>query len=131
MRSRESDFLTPDLTPLIDVVFLLLIFFLVSSVLKKNDLSLLLKLPSAQTGKIVSQSDKKIAIEVSNQGVAVNGEKVTERAFESIVKTFSKDSTVFLSADTTTSYGKVIQIFDLLRKNKILNVSLETESANK
>ena len=43
MKRREP--LTPDLTPLIDVVFILLIFFIVSSVFKKEELALMLSLP--------------------------------------------------------------------------------------
>ena len=44
---KHREFLLPDLTPLIDVVFLLLIFFLVTSVFKKEDMALLLNLPKS------------------------------------------------------------------------------------
>ena len=43
MRRREP--LAPDITPLIDVVFILLIFFMVTSVFRKEEAALLLQLP--------------------------------------------------------------------------------------
>jgi biopolymer transport protein ExbD len=46
MKRREA--LVPDMTPLIDVVFILLIFFIVTSVFKKEELALLLNLPDSQ-----------------------------------------------------------------------------------
>jgi biopolymer transport protein ExbD len=49
MRRREP--LSPDMTPLIDVVFLLLIFFLVSTSFKKDELALLLNLPTSQASQ--------------------------------------------------------------------------------
>jgi len=52
---RES--IAMDLTPLIDIVFLLLIFFLVTSSFKKEQLALLVKLPKAEQG---AGSEKKV-----------------------------------------------------------------------
>jgi len=49
-RRHRREQLSMDLTPLIDVVFLLLIFFLVTSVFKKDELALLLKLPKSEQG---------------------------------------------------------------------------------
>ena len=45
MKRRES--LSLDLTPVIDVVFILLIFFIVTSVFKKEELALMLDLPTS------------------------------------------------------------------------------------
>ena len=46
MRRREP--LNPDLTPLIDILFLLLIFFLATSVFKKDEVAISLSLPKVQ-----------------------------------------------------------------------------------
>ena len=50
MKRRES--LGLDLTPVIDVVFILLIFFIVTSVFKKDELALVLDLPSSNAKQI-------------------------------------------------------------------------------
>ena len=63
-RSREAS--APDLTPLIDVVFLLLIFFLVSTVFKKEELAFLLNLPKTQYGETSAKVEiKNYIIELS------------------------------------------------------------------
>ena len=50
MKRREA--LGLDLTPIIDVVFILLIFFIVSSVFKKDELALVLNLPTSSAQEI-------------------------------------------------------------------------------
>ena len=63
--------LVPDLTPLIDVVFILLIFFIVSSVIKKEELVLNLSLPSSSTKQKVTNV-KEFIIELKNNTIALN-----------------------------------------------------------
>jgi len=58
MKRREH--IAPDLTPLIDVVFLILIFFMVSSTFKKEELALLLTLPMPKAPH--KRSKKRISI---------------------------------------------------------------------
>ena len=73
-RKSRREHLTPELTPLIDVVFLLLIFFMVSSVFKKEELALLLSLPKTETGQSdVSSQQKFITIELSKTELALDG----------------------------------------------------------
>jgi len=50
---KRRSFGTPEITPLIDVVFLLLVFFMVSSVFKKEEPALQMKLPSSTSVKTV------------------------------------------------------------------------------
>ncbi|MGK0367028.1 MAG: biopolymer transport protein ExbD, partial [Thermoproteota archaeon] len=59
-RKGNREALSFELTPLIDVVFLLLIFFLVTSVFKKEELALLLNLPKASEGKSQQAQKKNI-----------------------------------------------------------------------
>ena len=68
-RKSRREYLTPDLTPLIDVVFLLLIFFMVSSVFKKEELALLLNLPKTQEGKSQTQQKSVITRELSKEDI--------------------------------------------------------------
>ena len=79
MKRRSRETTTPDLTPLIDVVFLLLIFFMVSTVFKKDELALLLNLPSSETSEKTAQKMKSITIEINKEEVAFNGKKLKRR----------------------------------------------------
>ena len=81
MKRRES--LPIDLTPLIDVVFILLIFFIVSSVFKKEELALMLDLPSSHA-KEVEIEQEQIAIELGSTALAYKGEKISFEELENI-----------------------------------------------
>ncbi|NPA60533.1 MAG: biopolymer transporter ExbD, partial [Epsilonproteobacteria bacterium] len=73
MKRREP--LTPDITPLIDVVFILLIFFLVSSTFKKDELALDLILPkSGEAEELIKKED--ISIELSKTKIALKGKEL-------------------------------------------------------
>jgi len=70
MKRRES--LSPDMTPLIDIVFILLIFFIVTSVFKKEELALLLNLPQS-SAKPLEVNKEQITIEISEDQIALRG----------------------------------------------------------
>ena len=63
---KKREILTPDITPLIDVVFILLIFFIVSSVFKKDELALVLNLPTS-SAKEIELKQKEIIIELNHE----------------------------------------------------------------
>ena len=67
---KKREILTPDITPLIDVVFILLIFFIVSSVFKKDELALVLNLPTS-SAKEIELKQKEIIIELNHEKLAI------------------------------------------------------------
>ena len=127
MRKRDEEFLTPDLTPLIDVVFLLLIFFLVSSVFKKQELALLLNLPESETSGKVQTDKKDITIELNNGEIALNGKKISIESLGPALKALPKKSLINIRSDKKTLYYKVIEILDILKNNQLTNVNLVTQ----
>ena len=125
-RSRES--FSPDLTPLIDVVFLLLIFFMVSTVFKKDELALLLNLPSSNSEDAKESKTETINIELSKTEIALNGKKFDLTQLENNLKDVEKKETpVFLRVDEIVEYKRVVLILDLLKKHKLSNLSLITK----
>ena len=125
-RSREAS--TIDLTPLIDVVFLLLIFFMVSTVFKKEELALILNLPTGESSDKKSNQNKSLSIEVSKNEVALNGKKVTfEVLKDKLASTSNKKIPVILRVDEIVEYKRVVTIIDLLKKHKLENLNLITE----
>ncbi|MFA7092415.1 MAG: biopolymer transporter ExbD, partial [Arcobacteraceae bacterium] len=74
MKRREK--LNTDLTPLIDVVFILLIFFIVTSVFKKDELALILDLPKSNA-KESQIEQREITIELSEEKLAFKGKEIT------------------------------------------------------
>jgi len=128
MRKRTRESLSPDLTPLIDVVFLLLIFFMVSTVFKKEELALLLNLPSSNSEETKESKTETINIELSKTEIAYNGKKYQLSQLEKDLKEITKKETpVFLRVDEVVEYKRVVLILDLLKKYKLSNLSLITK----
>lgn len=126
-RRQRRDSLAMDLTPLIDMVFLLLVFFLVTSTFKKDELALLLKLPTAEQG---TGSEKKVdylTIELSSDEIAVNNKKATIDELPGILEKANKESLVNLRVDGDVKYTRLVKVLDLLQINKLENISLITE----
>ena len=128
MRKRTRESLTPDLTPLIDVVFLLLIFFMVSTVFKKEELALLLNLPSSSSEDVKESKKELLNIELSKTEIALNGKKFSIKELENKIKSYNKkDTPVMLRVDEIVEYKRVVLILDLLKKYKLSNLSLITK----
>ena len=125
-RKSRREQISPELTPLIDVVFLLLIFFMVSSVFKKDELALLLNLPKTETGKTETVQKEYITIELSEDSIAFEGEKLNLESLTEKVSSLEKKTLINLRVDGTVKYDRLVKVLDLLQKNKLENLSLIT-----
>lgn len=133
MKPRRSEDPEISLTPLIDVVFLLLIFFMVSTTFTRET-QITVNLPEAKAEELDQERtivDVVIDVEgryyVNNQ-LLVNRQIDTLRsALEGVVKGGS-DATLLISADAQTPHQAVITAMDAARQAGILNVSLATRN---
>jgi biopolymer transport protein ExbD len=124
---KKREILTPDITPLIDVVFILLIFFIVSSVFKKDELALVLNLPTS-TAKEIEVKDKEIIIELNHDKLAISGKEATIEIFEDeIEKIEDKKRNIIFRIDKEVKYEKIIEVLEVLQKHELFNISLVTE----
>lgn len=120
-KSRESAKL--DLTPLIDVVFLLIIFFMVTTTFN-NFGSIQIDLPSST----IQQTDKTKSIEIiidkdGNYHISEDG-KITQIQFSEIdnyLKT-AKEATV--SADKNLKYQVIMDVITKIKENGVDNLGL-------
>ncbi|EQB39732.1 hypothetical protein M947_05250 [Sulfurimonas hongkongensis] len=125
MKRREP--LGLDMTPVVDIVFILLIFFLVSSVFKKEELALMLELPKAGASKEVKE-EKTINIELSKDSLAVNGKKVSyEEIIAEILPLVKEEKLIMFYIDRDVPYSRVIGILDLLKKHSLNKLALVTK----
>ncbi len=130
-RRQRREAIAMDLTPLIDMVFLLLVFFLVTSTFKKDELALLLKLPKAEQGAGSEKKFDQLTIELSNEDVAVNGKKSSMEELPSTLQGAKKESLINLRVDGDVKYQRLVKVLDLLQINKLENINLITEKDNK
>ena len=135
MRRRAREPATSDITSLIDVVFLLLIFFMVSTVFKKDELALLLNLPESSMGEDTQKQNKGLVIELGKKAIVVNGIKSTFEAIQAVDgplekfkdKIKDKNISVDLRIDKEVVYGRAIKLLDILKQKGLNNLNLVSE----
>ena len=126
-RSRQE--VSTDITPLIDVVFLLLIFFMTSTVFKKSELALLLSLPNTESGEAISAQTKIIVIEVNKDQTALDGKNLSPEELETqLTELKNKETPIDLRVDKEVQYQRLVKILDILKKLNLSNLSLITEN---
>lgn len=123
---KHREALTPDITPLIDIVFILLIFFIVSSVFKKEELVLNLELPSSNAKELEFEL-KQLNIELSTTTLAYQGEKISFQKFDTLLSNYPKrDKPVIVRIDKDVKYDRVVKVLDTLSKYSYDNLALVT-----
>ena len=119
-----------NITSLIDVLFLLLTFFLVTTSFIEQS-ALKVELPSMQHADRVQQ-EKRFILNVSAQGGMVfNGEPITESALKGVLEGASTDvdrtGGLILRADQGLPYGDVMRILDLIKGSGVTRFVIATE----
>ena len=122
-----------NLTPLIDVVFLLLIFFMVSTTFTKET-HLDIDLPQADADK-QPVSEKQIEVVVDRSGnLSVNGRSLVNSQANTLqaalmeVSEGNFDRPFIITGDANTSYQSVVAIMDVAGKLGFVNLSMTTRS---
>ncbi|MFW2330879.1 MAG: ExbD/TolR family protein [Nitrospinota bacterium] len=122
----EEDY-SLQLTPLIDVVFLLLIFFMVSTSFIDFSKQLDIELPEAISGAALEKV-KLFEIEINkDKKLFLNGETITLDGLSTLLKksdpTIQKQSAL-ISADKNLDYGAVIKIIGICKDANIEDIGL-------
>ncbi|MEA2051146.1 MAG: biopolymer transporter ExbD [Campylobacterota bacterium] len=124
---KRRELLTPDITPLIDVVFILLIFFIVSSVFKKEELALKLDLPQS-SAKELEVEIKQLNIELSSNSLAYLGKEISfEKLDIKLSNIIKKEKPVIIRIDKEVKYKRVVKVLDILQKYSLTNLALVTQ----
>ena len=117
----------PSLTPLIDVVFLLLIFFLVATTFQNEEVEMDLKLPEAQTGKAQEQNQR-IVINVRRDGtLIIDGRPVSQESLEQKLRAAArrdKNQEVLIRGDTSAQFGVVARVLDVCRAAPLTQIAI-------
>ncbi len=136
IKRRNGGSLILEMTPLIDVVFLLLIFFMLATTFDEST-AFKIELPKTSVQKTV-KSIKEIQLLVDkekniylkyNLNSKVNQEKVNEKDFVSILSAKLKESenkSVIISADKSIDYGYVVEIMGLVKEAGAEAINIDT-----
>jgi len=127
-RERTDTEQRVDISPLIDMVFILLIFFMVSTTFVK-DMKLDLNRPSASTAE--TASTKAIRIYIDNAGdVYLDGQPVRVWVLQSRVRDLLASSTsgqVLVVTDDQVPSGRLVEVVDQARRAGAEDVGVATE----
>ena len=120
------------IAPMIDVIFILLSFFIATQIFSQWETEIDIKLPTARTGELPVRLPGEIIINVLQNGTAVvNKQQLDDLALASlldrIVELFPGQP-VLIRADRNTAYEHVIGVLDLCRQSDVWNISFATSA---
>jgi biopolymer transport protein ExbD len=118
-----------EMIPLIDVVFLLLVFFIYSMLSMTVHRGLPVDLPTASTATVDEETFITITVQRSGRLFLEDREVNTHTLPAFLIKQRKKnpDVQVYLRADREVSYQKAVEVMDLVRSAGIHKLALETQ----
>ena len=117
-----------NILPMIDVIFAILTFFIISSLYLIKLETIPLNLPSASTSSI--SKDEFINVSISNnEKIFLNSKEIGLENLNQklLVINTDKNKKVIISGDKNVNYGKIVEVLDELRKINNLKIAISTK----
>lgn len=138
MKRRSGGELILEITPLIDVVFLLLIFFLVATSFEDTKSGIKIDLPTSTIKELKEVKEIQVVID-KNMQLSLNfkdkgqqkQEKVTLGTLRDVLSNKLKNSTeknVMISADKTLDYGLIVNVMTIAKEAGASSLDIDTSS---
>ena len=127
LRKKNTE-LSLEVTPLIDIVFLLLIFFVLNSQFDKLT-TMELSLPKVNSNQLNELSNENLIIEINSaEEIILNGKRLSEFSYTSlndfIINNYPENKKAVISADSDTKYQHLVTVMDVLNKNNFDSVEI-------
>ena len=126
IRAKKSK-LSIDLAPLIDVVFQLLVFFMLTSTFASPAIKMVL--PKATSEDLPTQENVVVSID-QNQNIYINNQKTNIEQFQSDLKkilTTQGKHSIHIKGDRDMPYNYFVQIMDLARRAGATQINIVHE----
>ncbi len=134
-RNAKSHAPTLQMASLMDVIFLLLCFFVTSSVFSQWETEVAIALPTAKSATVPGRMPGEIILNLSDKGnVSVNGQRLSLEEVTARLTRIAKlypGQPVVIRADKTASYDKLMGLIDACRAADVWNFSLATQDEEK
>lgn len=134
-RNTNNDHLELNLTPLIDCLLFLIIFFMMTTTFAHSS-KLQIKLPEAKTEANAPTPAKTIEVEISASGdYAVNGQALLNKQATSLRSAIEKvsdghrDLTFIIAADGNAAHQSVVTVMDVAGQMGFQSLSISTKVA--
>ncbi|HML95593.1 MAG TPA: biopolymer transporter ExbD [Thermodesulfobacteriota bacterium] len=118
-----------DLTPIVDVVFNLLIFFAVTLSFAATSGGINVKLPSASSADPVETEE--ITVNLTEDGKLFYNDTSVDLAglAEKLKEVKNKESIIIIRADSTVPHGKVVQVMDTVKSEGLSKIAIAVDQA--
>ncbi len=119
-----------NIVPMIDVIFSILVFFIISTLYLTRSEGLPVNLPKAATRQTLRQAQINVTINAKG-GIALNREPIELSELEDAVRSLvgsSSESLVVINADERVAYGRVVSVMDRLNQVKRVRLAIAAES---
>jgi biopolymer transport protein ExbD len=130
---RDEDRQEPgiQLAPLVDIVFLLLVFFLVATTYLDEEKDLALVLPRTSAGEESGPRLDRLLVNVRSDGTVLLGEREIDREdlYRELVEARRANPAVpvILRGDRSASHGQIVGVLSICRRARIRNVAVAVE----
>jgi len=118
-----------NITPLVDVMLVLLIIFMITAPMLHQGIEV--ALPKSDAPTMPTKADDPLVLSINRDGLVYIKDKPVHptRLVEVLTPMLRgrSDETVFLKGDRDVAYGKVIEVLDLLHRSGIEKVGMVTE----
>ena len=123
---------TLSLTPLIDVVFLLLIFFLVTSEFEEEERRLDINLPTATSAVPMTGKPREIVVDIDADGLMyIGGQSASLEQLEKLllaaVEANPTNQAAVIRADRAASFQPVVSVMDVFNRCGVSDYSVTTQ----
>ena len=137
IKRRSGGTLVLEITPLIDVVFLLLIFFMLATSFDERS-AFKIDLPKSTAAKtkstlkevqVLVDKEKNIYLRYTDNSGKSQSEKLDLSSFVSVVSeklNTSESKDVMISADKAIDYGFIVEIMSLLKESGASAINIDT-----
>lgn len=119
-----------EMTPMIDIVFLLLIFFLVATTFREEEREMQVALPFASSSAPISTMLKEFIVNVIEDGtIIVGGRRIDDAELRTMVRdavAVNPEQKVTVRGDRGTAYANIIQVLDVCKSEGIQEPYLDT-----
>ncbi|EUB13226.1 MULTISPECIES: biopolymer transporter ExbD [Fusobacterium] len=137
IKRRSGGTLVLEITPLIDVVFLLLIFFMLATSFDERS-AFKIDLPKSTAAKtkstlkevqVLVDKDRNVYVRYTDNSGKSQNEKLDLASFVSVVSeklNNSESKDVIISADKDIDYGFIVEIMSLLKESGASAINIDT-----
>jgi len=130
-RRRPPDVIGFQIAPMVDILLVLLCFFIVTWSFARKEMELDVKVPAAQSGKEPISAVNQTVLNVKTDGSVIwNRKQVTSAELLSRLQELARlypDYAIILRGDERTAYRAIVNVLDICREAGIWNVAFATD----